>query len=617
MDSETAKKILRGVIESDIRNIEFTGGTPELNPNFRLLIEGLSGDNRKLAVRTSLTVLDMPEYSDFAELYREHNVKVIASLPGTLKEATDRQRGEGVFDSSIRVLRRLNTLGYGDSGLSLDFVYNPLGDYLPPDQTELEREYRQLLDEEHDISFNNLVTIVNSPIKRFKNYLIKEGLLESYLKKLMNNFNYETLDNLMCRHLISVDHQGYLYDCDFNLALGIRVKGYEDNKFWEIDFESFYPEVTCDVHCYSCTVNRGSSCHGVLTENGQENKIRDNVKQYYGMELQSSEDLKTTACCPLDTMPEEIREVLPYIAEEIKTRYYGCGSPIPSLLKGLTILDLGCGTGRDSYVLSRLVGEDGHIYGIDMTEAQIAVARKYLDEQTARFGYSKPNLTFIHDYIENTAAHIPRSSLDIAVSNCVINLVEDKESILREVYRMLKTGGELYFSDIYVDRRLPGEIRNDPVLYGECLGGALYRKDFERIAKKAGFIDPRIISEREVDITNKEIKALTGNARFYSITYRLWKLNGLDDDCEDYGHIAIYRGGLPESPFRFELDGGHLFEKNRPERVCGNTALMLSATRFGDYFEVIGNFDEHFGEFRDCATADDSQETPRGSSCDC
>jgi len=141
-------------------------------------------------------------------------------------------------------------------------------------------------------------------------------------------------------------------------------------------------------------------------------------------------------------------------------------------------------------------------------------------------------------------------------------------------------------------------LRTNPVVYGECLGGALYWKDFERISKKAGFSDPRIVSKKTVDISNEEIKGLAGNITFYSITYRLWKLTGL----EDYGHVAIYRGGIPESPFTFELDAAHVFEIDKPERVCGNTALMLSQTRFRDYFQVKGGFEKHFGEFKDCST---------------
>jgi hypothetical protein len=154
------------------------------------------------------------------------------------------------------------------------------------------------------------------------------------------------------------------------------------------------------------------------------------------------------------------------------------------------------------------------------------------------------------------------------------------------------------------------------LLYTECLGGALYWRDFERIAKRVGFFDPRVVSKRVVDISNEEIKRLVGNVTFCSITYRLWKLAGLEDACEDYGHVAVYRGGISESPFSFKLDANHVFELDKPEKVCGNTALMLSQTRFKDYFQVIGCFEKHFGEFKNCSTIQDKQSDGQGS-CSC
>jgi ubiquinone/menaquinone biosynthesis C-methylase UbiE len=282
----------------------------------------------------------------------------------------------------------------------------------------------------------------------------------------------------------------------------------------------------------------------------------------------------------------------------------------------MEILDVGCGTGRDCYVMSKLAGAKGFIRGIDMTDNQITVAKKYIDEQTAVFGYSRPNVEFILDYIENLHKNIETESVDVVTSNCVVNLTKNKEVILRQVYEILKFGGEMYFADIYADRRATKEITQDPVLRGECLGGALYYRDFERIARKAGFSDPRVVSKRPVNIANEEIKSMVGNIKFYSITFRLWKLEGLEQTCEDYGHIATYNGQILESPFKFELDSGHVFYKNKPERICGNTALMLSKTRFKKYFEVVGSFDEHFGEFQTCSNADqDSKQDSGGLSC--
>jgi radical SAM/Cys-rich protein len=581
-----------------------------------MFIEELGKNHRKIAVRTNLTVLDIPEYSFFADLYRHYGVKIIASLPSCFEGTTDQQRGRGVFDKSVKVLKRLNEIGYGGNELSLELVYNPAGDYLPPSQRELEKDYKKLLKDIYGISFNNLMTITNSPVGGFKKYLIRQGKLDNYMRLLVNNFNLETLENIMCRRLVSVDYQGYVHDCDFNLALGRRVKGYEDKRLWEIDFEDFDPEITCDDHCYACTVGRGSSCHGALIGEEAAFDAKETVKKYYGAELKSTSDLKTGVCCTVESMHPYIKEVTPYIAEEVKEKYYGCGSPFPLVLRDLTVLDLGCGSGRDCYILSKLVGENGFVYGIDMTESQIEVAKKYVSEQTKRFGYKKPNVKFIFDYIENLGNHFPEKSLDLVVSNCVVNLVEDKESVLRQVYSALSFGGELYFSDIYAVRRLPTEMRTNPLLYAECLGGALYWRDFERIAKRVGFFDPRVVSKRVVDISNEEIKRLVGNVTFYSVTYRLWKLAGLEDACEDYGHVAVYRGGISESPFSFKLDANHVFELDKPEKVCGNTALMLSQTRFKDYFQVIGCFEKHFGEFKNCSTIQDKQSDGQGS-CFC
>jgi arsenite methyltransferase len=618
MDPATAAKIRDKLLSLDVESIEFTGGTPEMNSNLPMFIESLAARGKKISVRTSLTILDMPEYAQYVEIYKKYGIKLIASLPSAFEDQTDAQRGKGVFRKSINVLKRLNNAGYGTDGLKLDLVYNAVGDYLPPEQAQLEREYKQILKERYGIVFNNLLTIVNTPINRFKLHLIRQGRLEEYMKELVDNFNRDTVEHVMCRRIISVDYQGHVYDCDFNLALGIRIQGYEDKKFWDIDFSDFSPKITCDEHCYACTVNRGSSCQGALMEEDGDFDVKESVQRYYGDVLKTTADLKTTACCTPDSIPEHVRAVLPYVADEIKERYYGCGSPIPLILEGLKVLDLGCGTGRDSYIVSKLAGEKGFVYGIDMTEAQIRVAEKYLPTQTKRFGYALPNCRFIYDEIEHAGRHFPAGSLDLVISNCVINLVEDKESVIKQIHAMLKPGGEFCFSDIYTDRRVPEALQKDPVLRGECLGGALYEKDFVRIARKAGFADPRVMSRRSIGISNEEVKERIGNIRFSSVTYRLWKIEGLEDACEDYGHSAVYRGGVREAPFRFELDAAHVFEKDRPERVCGNTALMLSRTRLMPYFEIIGNFAQHFGEFKACGTAPsapDDLDSRKGSCC--
>ena len=328
---------------------------------------------------------------------------------------------------------------------------------------------------------------------------------------------------------------------------------------------------------------------------------REQISEYYGKILKTKNDLKTSACCTLEKLPAYVREPLKLIEEEIQTKYYGCGTPFPFVLSGMKVLDLGCGTGRDAFVLSCLVGEKGKVVGIDMTDEQLEIANKYLEIQTQKFGYAQPNVRFCKGYIEDLKeAGLRDEHFDVVVSNCVVNLSPDKELVLREVYRVLKEGGEFFFSDVYVDRRLPAWAKEDPVLMGECLGGALYWKDFERIARQAGFNDPRVYSVSRIDLFDKDTVDKIGFAQFYSITYRLFKLPRLEDACEDYGQTAVYQGTIKESPHQFVLDNHHLFIKGKPLSVCSNTALMLSATRLQKHFQITGDLSTHYGLFAGC-----------------
>lgn len=320
------------------------------------------------------------------------------------------------------------------------------------------------------------------------------------------------------------------------------------------------------------------------------------VREYYGKLLASTADLATNACCTSGAPPAWIAARLENVHPDVRDRFYGCGFPIPHALRGASVLDLGCGTGRDVYVLAQLVGPEGWVHGLDMTADQLAVARDTEGWHADRFGYPRANTRFHQGYIEDLeSAGFADASLDLVVSNCVVNLSPKKELVLAEVFRTLKPGGELYLSDVFADRRLPGAISSDPVLYAECLGGALYEGDFVSLAKRAGFADPRVVTRSPISIRNEEITTKVGTARFSSVTYRLFKLAGLDDQCEDYGQSAIYRGGMEGAEELFWLDDHHAFERGRPERICANTAAMLGATRHAPWFTIHGSKERHFG----------------------
>jgi arsenite methyltransferase len=344
------------------------------------------------------------------------------------------------------------------------------------------------------------------------------------------------------------------------------------------------------------------------------------VKDYYGKQLKSSKDLKTSLSCDGADLPLHLRPLLANVHPEVAAKFYGCGIVVPAELEGCRVLDLGSGSGRDTYVLAQLVGSAGDVVGVDMTDEQLATANSHLDWHQERFGYSRSNVRFLKGYIEKLdELDLAPESFDVIVSNCVINLSVDKQAVFRGAHRLLKPGGELYFSDVYCDRRLPDHVRADPVLYGECLGGALYWNDFLPIAKEAGFLDPRLVSSKPVGITNEAVKQKLGASKFFSATYRLFKLDGLEASCEDYGQAVVYKGDIADQPEAFALDGQHLIERGKVFAVSGNTWRMLADTRFRPHFDFLGDFSTHYGIFPGCGTSTPfaAGEAPKASSGGC
>ncbi|XP_027452408.1 arsenite methyltransferase isoform X2 [Zalophus californianus] len=270
-------------------------------------------------------------------------------------------------------------------------------------------------------------------------------------------------------------------------------------------------------------------------------QIWKDVQTYYGQVLKKSADLQTSVCVTADRLvPKHIREALTNIHEEVALRYYGCGLVIPECLENCWILDLGSGSGRDCYVLSQLVGETGHVTGIDMTESQVEVAKKYIEYHMEKYGFQTPNVTFLHGYIENLEeTGIKNESYDIVISNCVINLVPNKEPVLQEAYRVLKHGGELYFSDVYASLELPEEIRTHRILWGDC--------------------------------------------RFVSATFRLFKLpkTGPAKRCQ-----VIYNGGITGHEKELIFDANFTFKEGEIVEVDEEMAAILKNSRFTQNFLI-------------------------------
>ena len=269
MDWRTALDVLAFVEKSGVKTLDITGGAPELNPHFRFLVEKARALGVHVMDRCNLTILEQPGQEGLSRFLAEHEVEVVASLPCYLEKNVDAQRGKGVFEASVRALRELNALGFGEeaSGLTLNLVYNPQGPVLPPAQEQLEADYRAHLRDAFGIRFNRLYVLANMPIQRFGSMLISKGEFDGYMALLKNAYQAANLDSVMCRSLVSVDWRGYLYDCDFNQMLDLPLLR---NARPRTHITQLRPTelagnaIVVRDHCYGCTAGQGSSCGGAL-----------------------------------------------------------------------------------------------------------------------------------------------------------------------------------------------------------------------------------------------------------------------------------------------------------------------------------------------------------------
>jgi radical SAM/Cys-rich protein len=271
MDAQTVDAIMAFLDSEQISTIDLTGGAPELNPHFRRLVQTARARGVEVIDRCNLTVLFEPGQADTAAFLADNQVKIVASLPCYLKDNVDTQRGDGTFEASMAALRLLNETGYGmpGTGLMLDLVYNPQGAALPPPQQALEADYKQHLGSEFGVVFNNLLTLTNMPIKRFGSTLVSHGEFDAYMQLLKGSHQDSNLKSVMCRSLINIDWQGYVYDCDFNQMLGMPLQ-YNGSKRVHISKLQGRKLEGCNIqvadHCYACTAGQGSSCGGALEQ---------------------------------------------------------------------------------------------------------------------------------------------------------------------------------------------------------------------------------------------------------------------------------------------------------------------------------------------------------------
>ncbi|KAL9654565.1 hypothetical protein ABK040_006629 [Willaertia magna] len=335
--------------------------------------------------------------------------------------------------------------------------------------------------------------------------------------------------------------------------------------------------------------------------NSDFSSVYSEVMKHYS-EKQAGESLISNSCFTASKPHSIIQNLLKVIPEEVHEKFFGCGSPVPLGIKDLTVLDLGSGSGRDVFLASLLSGPKGKVTGVDMTKEQVELARRNIElfNKTAEQCNLQPSpIEFQEGFIEDLkGVGIENESVDLVTSNCVINLSPQKEKVLREVYRVLKFGGEFIFSDIYCDRRLNDETRKKLSMLGSCIGTVYYVNDFLSTCKRIGFKVIKELHRVELKAGNEELQqTIVGKTSFFSITFRLFKLANAEESEENYGQFVSYKGTISGYPLIYKLDRNLTFETNLPVAVSGNVASLLEESWLAKHFNVIGKRGEHYGEF--------------------
>jgi arsenite methyltransferase len=326
--------------------------------------------------------------------------------------------------------------------------------------------------------------------------------------------------------------------------------------------------------------------------------MKNTLEMHYGKVFKNRNDV---GCgCTAEHLHPDMEDALKELASELLDASNGSASPLPPDLEGRVVLDLGCGNGRNVFAAARLVGAKGRVIGVDMRQKLLDVAEKHIPEQMKKSGYKKSNVEFMIGYPEDLRSlGIADNSVDVVVTNEIINISIDKRAVFSEIFRVLKPGGELCFTTVLADRRLPADLAEESCMQRCGLGGAMYSEDFRRLLRELGCQDYRNVSKQPVCVRKPGAGDKVGLACFTYRVIRTFKLP-LEDICEDYGQVAVYKGTMPGFPEAFPLDDHHLFIKDKPMLVCGNSGAMVEETRFGRHFTVTGDKSVHYGPF-DCS----------------